>query len=106
MEKKTIIMLIACIVIIICLVFAGSNNKFEIDEIKNESINKNLNYKPIIDNDTGDTYYQIYNEDNGDVIANVIEEKDIQIYLDNPEYQGKEEDSAYESYMDENAEVE
>lgn len=85
MEKKDFLRIVAILIILICLIVAISGNikKENVDTTQNDIVS---NYREIVDNTTGETYYQVYNENTGEIIANVIEEYQVDIYLDNPDY--------------------
>ena len=91
MDRKTLIILLAAVVIIICLVFGFSNKDTENSNVENNiETNINVNYNQVTDEITGETYYQIYNEETGEVMHNVIDEAALQMYIDNPDFVGPE----------------
>ena len=87
MENKNLIIFITAILILICIVFAIiQKNKKDDFNRNNEENGFSVSYKEEIDEKTGEKYYQVYNDNNGEVIANVTEEWQTQIYIDNPGY--------------------
>ena len=91
MDRKTLIVLLAAVVIIICLVFGFNKKDIELQsEENNLETNTELNYKKVTDEITEETYYQIYDEKTGEVIRNVVDESSIQMYIDNPDFVGPE----------------
>ena len=91
MDRKTLIILLAAVVIIICLVFGvGKENTENANLNNNVETNIELDYIQKTDEATGDLYYQIYNKETGEVIRNVVDESSIQMYIDNPDFVGPE----------------
>lgn len=93
MDKRVVIILLIVISIIFIIFGFSKINK------KTTASNIELNYNKVTDEKTRDTYYQIYDKQNGRVIKNVTDEASIQMYLDNPDFVGPkvESNSAEES---------
>lgn len=85
--NSKIIVIIAVTLILICLIFAITNkNDNEIIENNGEETEISVDYREMTNEVTGDTYYQVYNEKTGEIIANVAEEHQVDLYIDNPYY--------------------
>ena len=89
MERKNIIIIIlACIIIICILIPVLSKTTKKSENVENlECV---AEYREMQDEDTGKIYYQIYDKNTGEIIANVDEEYLVEAYLDKPNYAGDE----------------
>lgn len=76
-RKYSLILLIILVIVIIFCVFILNKNKTQINEQE-----ENLEYRQ--DENTGE--YIIYDEENGDEKIRVENESEIQMYLDNPDF--------------------
>lgn len=95
MENKKLIVVICGIILIVFFVLIlnyKSNNGFDKDKKSVE-----LNYNIVMDNSTGDKYYQIYDVDNGQVVRNVTDEASVKMYLENPDFVGTDEYDEYDN---------
>lgn len=95
MENKKLIVVICGIILIIFFVLI-------LNDKSNNRINQNkktveLNYNIVMDNSTGDKYYQIYDVDNGQVVRNVTDEASVKMYLENPDFVGTDEYDEYDN---------
>lgn len=87
MDKKNLIIIVAGILIIICLVFGLSEkDKSKTDNDANEKVDVSLEYREVSNEITDEKTYQIYNPDTGEIVTEVKEEYQIQMYLDNPDF--------------------
>ena len=85
--NNRIVVAIAIVLILICLIFAITNKNEDIDSETNvEESEISVDYREITNEATGETYYQVYNDKTGEVIANVAEEHQVDLYIDNPDY--------------------
>ena len=106
MDRKTLIILLAAVVIIVCLVFGIGSKDTENSNIKNNNeTNIIINYNQVTDEATGKTYYQIYNEETGEVMHNVVDEAALQMYIDNPDFIGPENEEKGEVEYNEDGSV-
>ncbi len=76
-RKYSLILLIILVIVIIFCVFILNKNKTQINEQE-----ENLEYRQ--DENTGE--YIIYDEESGDEKIRVENESEIQMYLDNPDF--------------------
>lgn len=76
-RKYSLILLIILVIVIIFCIFILNKNKTQINEQE-----ENLEYRQ--DENTGE--YIIYDEESGDEKIRVENESEIQMYLDNPDF--------------------
>ena len=89
MTKKSLFIIIAIVIIVVVITFLKINKK-EKNSNQNQPIE--ATYREKVDNSTGSTVYEIYDKNTGRVIANTTVESDVQLYLDNPDFQGTQVD--------------
>ena len=93
MDRKTLIILIAGIIIIFCFVFGLSSKENENNEtLENSQIQAitEVTYNEVTDEETGEKYYQIYDKNTGEMMRNVTDEASLKMYIDNPDFIGPE----------------
>lgn len=90
MERKNIILIISAILIIICFVFMLKGNKTNNAQKTDGTVDIEVNYNEVVDETTGEKYYQIYNEETGEEMTTVTDEAMLQMYIDNPDFVGVE----------------
>lgn len=84
-----IIIVVFVIIVLICILNAKKENNAE------------LTYNMTVDNTTGTTYYQIYN-DKGNLVRNVTDKAAVQMYKDNPDFVGSKVNSNEDVELDTN----
>lgn len=90
MERKNIILIISALLIIICFVFMFKGNKTNNAQKTDGTVDIEVNYNEVVDETTGEKYYQIYNKETGEEMTNVTDEAMLQMYIDNPDFVGVE----------------
>lgn len=83
-----LIIVIAIILIIVCL-FVGNNKNKEIDIINQDDKQqvKEITYNTVINEETGEEEYVVYDKDTGREITRVKEEYQLEIYKMDPNYE-------------------
>ena len=87
-STNKLIIVIAIILIIVCLFVGNSKNK-EVDIINQESQQevKEITYNTVINEETGEEEYVVYDKDTGKEITRVQDEHQLKIYEINPNYE-------------------
>lgn len=87
-STNKLIIVIAIILIIVCLFVGNSKNK-EVDIINQESQQevKEITYNTVINEETGEEEYVVYNKETGEEITRVREEHQLKIYELDPNYE-------------------
>ena len=87
-STNKLIIVIAIILIIVCL-FVGNNKNKELDIINQDGKQqvKEIRYNTVINEETGEEEYVVYDKETGKEITRVKEEYQLEIYKMDPNYE-------------------
>ena len=87
-NTNKLVIVVAIVLIIVCVV-VGNNKKQESDIITQETEQqvKEIAYNTVINEETGEEEYVVYDKDTGKEITRVKEEYQLEIYKVDPNYE-------------------